>query len=601
MKKTLITACVLCLFAAFFMMLPSPPSAAKQANITIISDAKVFDGERWLGIRDVAFKKSMILEVAENLKQKYVDANIVDGSNQYLIPGLIDAHTHAWDDALTQAVKFGVTTELDMFTNNIFASVQREMREQHDSDIGQADLFSAGTLVTAPKGHGTEYGFKIATIDDYTKADTFVVDRINEGSDYIKIVYDASNRHMPSIDKKTLTAVIKASHQQGKLAVVHISDYQSAFDAINAGADGLVHGFMTKIDVEALATTMAENKQFMIPTLSILASMMGQDRSKQLINDFSAGSRFNIDASKFNVKELVPQLTGLRGKHNRAGVFKQAQVNMAALAKAGVMILAGTDAPNPGTAHGISLHGELELLVECGLSENQALMAATSNVAKAFKLAQRGYIKRDMKADMVLLSKDPQLDISHTRAIVKVFKNGYEINANKQKFSDKLTNSVKLGDFDKDLVSAFKTTWQPTSDQRFGGNSQISIKGEHKDKRQYLAMKGEVNATFSYPWAGAFSSFSLDNKKAVNLEEIKTISFDAKGSEGKYKLMIFSTKQLMRPIEVEFDVNEQWQKKTLSISQISPVLLSSVTGIAIVAATPNSHFELMIDDVWLNH
>jgi len=600
MKKLFITACVLCFFATFFMMLPTP-SAVKNDSVTIISHANVFDGEHWLGKRDVAFKNGMIVDVAKDLQQKYVDALIVDGSNKYLIPGLIDAHTHAWDEALTQAVKFGVTTELDMFTNNAFASMQREKREQHDRNIGQADLFSAGTLVTAPEGHGTEYGFKIATIDDYKKADAFVAARISEGSDYIKIVYDVSGRGRPSIDKKTLVAVIKASHQQGKLAVVHISDYQSADDAINAGADGLVHGFMTKVDVKSLGQTMYKNNQFMIPTLSILASMMGQDRSGQLIKDFSKDSQFQVEDSRFNIEEIAPQLTNLRGQHSRGDLFKQAQTNTAALAKAGVLILAGTDAPNPGTAHGISLHGELELLVDAGLSETQALRAATSNVAKAFKLTQRGYIKRNMKADMVLVSRDPAQDITNTRSIVNVYKNGYEIKNNEEKLTDKLTSSVKLGDFELDIVSDFKTTWQPTSDQRFGGNSDISISHEHNDGRHFLLMKGEVKTKFSYPWAGAFSSFSVDNKKAINIEEIQAISFDTKGSTGKYKIMIFSTKQPMRPIEIEFEVNEQWRKKTLSLTHIAPALLRSVTGVAIVATLPNSRFELMIDDVWLDH
>jgi hypothetical protein len=52
------------------------------------------------------------------------------------------------------------------------------------------DLFSAGTLVTPPGGHGTEYGFPIPTITAADQADAFVAARVAEGSDYIKIVYD---------------------------------------------------------------------------------------------------------------------------------------------------------------------------------------------------------------------------------------------------------------------------------------------------------------------------------------------------------------------------------------------------------------------------
>ena len=60
------------------------------------------------------------------------------------------------------------------------------------------------------------------------------------------------------------------------------------------------------------------------------------------------------------------------------------------LKAAGVPILAGTDAINPGTAHGASIHRELELLVAAGLSPSEALAAATSVPAASFGLSGRG-------------------------------------------------------------------------------------------------------------------------------------------------------------------------------------------------------------------
>ena len=87
-------------------------------------------------------------------------------------------------------------------------------------------------------------------------------------------------------------------------------------------------------------------------------------------------------------------------------------------------ILAGTDAPNPGTAHGASLHRELELLVHAGLAPTEALAAATSVPASAFHLADRGRVARGLRADLVLVNGDPTRDITATRDIVGVWKGG---------------------------------------------------------------------------------------------------------------------------------------------------------------------------------
>jgi hypothetical protein len=106
-----------------------------------------------------------------------------------VLPGLIDAHTHASGDALARALTFGVTTELDMFADPEFAS--RNRAEQASRSVStRADLWSAGVLVTVPGGHGTEFGTAIPTLAGAGDAQRFVDARIAEGADYIKIVND---------------------------------------------------------------------------------------------------------------------------------------------------------------------------------------------------------------------------------------------------------------------------------------------------------------------------------------------------------------------------------------------------------------------------
>jgi imidazolonepropionase-like amidohydrolase len=100
---------------------------------------------------------------------------------------------------------------------------------------------------------------------------------------------------------------------------------------------------------------------------------------------------------------------------------------VARLAGAGVPLLAGTDAGSPGTAHGASLHDELALLVQAGLTPGAALAAATGAPAAAFGLPDRGRIAPGLRADLVLVRGEPERDVTRTRAVQVVWRGGHAL------------------------------------------------------------------------------------------------------------------------------------------------------------------------------
>jgi hypothetical protein len=105
----------------------------------------------------------------------------------------------------------------------VLTDIRKQLAGEKAADI--ADLRSAGTLVTAPGGHGTEYGLSIPTLCSLEQAQAFVDARIAEGSEYIKSIYDngkALGLSFPTLNLDTLKAVIAAAHARKKLAVVHI-------------------------------------------------------------------------------------------------------------------------------------------------------------------------------------------------------------------------------------------------------------------------------------------------------------------------------------------------------------------------------------------
>lgn len=125
----------------------------------------------------------------------------------------------------------------------------------------------------------------------------------------------------------------------------------------------------------------------------------------------------------------VPTLTMMNGVDKirpPGGGYQHTKAAVDAMHKLGVPIIAGTDCNKaPGApvqpVHGVSLHDELELLVDAGLSNLEALNAATVLPAKHFRMPDRGVIAPGKRADLVLLSADPLQDIKNTRSIQKVW------------------------------------------------------------------------------------------------------------------------------------------------------------------------------------
>src|SRR6266436_4985812 len=85
-----------------------------SAESFVIRNARVFDGQQVSNGADVWVEGAKIKAVGKQLDVSG-DAKVIDGSGATLLPGLIDAHTHTFGDALKDAIAFGVTTELDMF------------------------------------------------------------------------------------------------------------------------------------------------------------------------------------------------------------------------------------------------------------------------------------------------------------------------------------------------------------------------------------------------------------------------------------------------------------------------------------------------------
>ncbi len=394
------------------------------AGPLLIRDVRVFDGERVLEHRSVLVKNGRI-SLTGGIKLKTSGAEIIDGRGRTLLPGFFDAHVHVADDAraaLGQALSLGVTTVLDMFASPDRLKRLKKMAAEDPPDM--ADVRTAGVGATAPGGHPTQMGGPpIPTITGPEQAQAFVDARIAEGSDYIKIIHDdlssllGAGKGLPTVNNETLRALVAAAHRRGKLAVVHIGSEQDAREAIAAGADGLVHMFAGESASADFGKLAARHRIFVIATLSVLYTACGMPNGPALLADARLKPYIKTEWQPFLTAPWPLLKLSCQGTKKGIRELLQAQVP----------ILAGSDSPGTGTAYGASLHGELALLVEAGLSPVQALAGATSLPARLFHLSDRGFIRPGMRADLVLVDGDPTKDILATRNIVAVFKKGLRV------------------------------------------------------------------------------------------------------------------------------------------------------------------------------
>jgi imidazolonepropionase-like amidohydrolase len=347
-----------------------------------LTNVRVFDG-RTLGEPDTLVIDGALIGTDAD------GAQVVDCRGGALLPGFIDAHVHLEDlSTLERFAGYGVTTVLDMGTWP--ASLIDSLRDRP----GLTDIRSSTVGASSPASrHGNRPGRpESGLVSGPEEAEAWVVARVAEGADYIKVVID-----LPGFDQPTLDALIAAAHRHGKRTIMHASTLEAVRMAQAAGVDVLTHAPLDRPLEESDVARAVADRRVIVPTLAMMEAI-----AANLARPGAPGPS-----------------------------YAPARASTAALHEAGVPVLAGTDANNAtgvpaSPPFGESLHHELELLVDAGLSTVDALRAATVLPARHFGLADRGVIESGKRADLVLLAADPVADISGTRQIERVWCAGVE-------------------------------------------------------------------------------------------------------------------------------------------------------------------------------
>ena len=593
-----VAASAIALLGLMWTVAPEPAATAlarPDPTRFVIRDVRVFDGEAFIERATVRVKDGLIEAVGVDIELP-AGWDVVEGDGRTLLPGLVDAHAHTWGEARRDALRFGVTTQIDMFSDHRqLAAAKAEREDLARGD--QADLWSAGTLATAAGGHGTQFGMVIPTLATPDQAPAWVAGRRAEGSDFIKIVREdlhvyTDARRLPTLDAATAAAVISAAHAGGLRAVVHASAQEAARESLRDGADGLVHVFQDQAaDTEFVALAKARGA-FVVPTLTVIAGFSGERSTvaddPRLAPWLSTGQR----------ETLAGRM------HDGAGdptMLANAVESVLRLHVAGVPILAGTDAPNPNTAHGVSMHEELLRLSEAGLGPVAALIAATAAPARAFGLADRGRIAPGLRADLVLVEGDPRQDIRATRAIATIWKNGRRVDRRVAASAAPVLEPGLLSHFDGERIdSRIGSGWMPTSDRMAGGQSDAAldlIAGGVDGSAGALRVRGIVKKGGDPVWAGAFFNPGEQMMQAVDAGPARELVFRVRGDGRELSVLLFSGAQGTAPSVRRVPTRPEWREHRLALADFAGADPTRLRAFAITRDGPEGAFEFDLDAV----
>ena len=339
-----------------------------------LTNVRVFDGERLL-------EPATVVIDGDRIGIDPAGATTREGDGRVLLPGLIDCHIHLTDDATLAALaRHGVTTGLDMGTwpPELVASLRNRP--------GVADVRSSGTGATHPESaHAKRMGRAKGLVADPDEARAYVSQRVAEGVDYIKIIID-----LPGYDEATVRALVEAAHAQGLRTIAHAAARDAVLLAQAAGVDVLTHAPIDRQLQESEVERTRSSGQVAVPTLTMMEA---------IVEKIGAFAPVSYDVARSAVGQWY---------------------------RAGVPILTGTDANQAPSApasppYGTSLHHELELLVDAGLSPVDALRSATIVAAQHFGLSDRGVIAAGKRADLLLIDGDPLQNISAVSKIAAVW------------------------------------------------------------------------------------------------------------------------------------------------------------------------------------
>lgn len=402
-----------------------PVFLSAQDDCLLITADRVFDGTDFTDAKAVLIQGERIKALGANAGAMKIPAGckVMNYPGATIMPGMIEGHSHLllhpynetdWNDQVLKesyaerAIRGGVhasktlaagfTTVRDLGSEGA-GYVDVGLKETIEKGIipGPRMIVAGKAMVTTgsygPKGFADHVTLPLGAetadgVDDLTRV---VRDQIGRGADVIKVYADyrwgANKMAMPTYTQRELELVVEIANSSGRQVVAHAATPEGMRRAVMAGVRTIEHGDGGTREVFNL---MKEHGVALCPTLAA-GDAITQYRGWE--------------------KSTEPEPERIVNKRK----------SFALALDAGVEIVAGGDV-------GVFPHGdnvrELEMMVDYGMTPLSVLRSVTSGNAGAFELPKLGRLKAEMLADVIVVSGNPQTNISRLREVQLVVKNG---------------------------------------------------------------------------------------------------------------------------------------------------------------------------------
>jgi imidazolonepropionase-like amidohydrolase len=420
------------LFAPLVLALAAPLSA--QTAVTVVQAGRLLDrpGQAPRGPSTIVIKDGRVAEILPGIVPGPAGARIINLSDKFVLPGLIDSHVHLDSDAGGDAALLEGVTSSDATTayrtlgnaqKTLMAgfTTVRNLGDGTGATLALRDFVASGQIlgpriVDAGRSISTTSGHMDGTLslaedlhsainqenlcDGVESCRHAIRMQIRRGVDVIKIATTGgvNSRIGAGLGRQIFDDEVKAlvdtAHLYKKKVAVHAHGEDGINAALAAGADSIEHG--TMLDDESIKLFKKVGAYY-VPTLST-------------VNGYLERLKANPNAYPPDVLAKVQWRIGVTGK------------SLEKAYPAGVKIAFGTDA-------GVSKHGrnadEFELLVKHGMSPMAAIQAATVNAADLLGVSKdAGSLEPGKAADIIAVAGDPLTDVTVLKSVRFVMKGG---------------------------------------------------------------------------------------------------------------------------------------------------------------------------------
>lgn len=386
---------------------------------------------------DIVINDEKIVSLEDNHMLHLESMQDVDVTGKYIIPGLLDMHVHIKHKFAPLFTAAGITT-----VRNTGGNVMELASLRHaPNDATTPRVISADRLIDGPPGLWGEtspWNLNVSTVEE---AKNEVKRQVKAGAELIKVYGWLSAENMIAVVEEAKIHNLEVSCDLIYSTKVNALDAAKMGIKWNEHASGILQILFPKwtmqaedavwndIDwekdyrqeLEPICQELINHEVIICPTLTLY------DQLYRLPNGWKPPA--NMPDALLNPQSLVKQWSHLESYkealHKQGKPINIIKQIVKLYHDLGGTIVAGTDTPaGVWTFPGLALHRELQLLVESGLTEWQALQCATVGAANSLELMELGEIKSNYTADLIILNKNPLEDIKNTLSIHRIIKGG---------------------------------------------------------------------------------------------------------------------------------------------------------------------------------